>query len=101
MTRAPAIGFSRWLTIPEMGGAGGEASRGDGEGEASAHPPEKNSGKSEASAADGRRLIAEPRRVPGQVYDFPDVNSHPPREALKVATKRWKKPGIPGPSGCS
>src|ERR1700693_1348770 len=68
MTRAPAIGLSRWLTIPEIGGAAGEASTGEETGAAIVHPPEMHTGKSQANAADRRRLITGPE-ARWKVYD--------------------------------
>src|SRR5450756_2663461 len=68
MTRAPAIGLFRWLTIPEIGGAAGEASTGEETGAATTHPPEMHTGKSQANAADRRRLITGPE-APRKVYD--------------------------------
>src|SRR5258706_10019374 len=61
MTRAPAIGLSRWLTIPEIGGATGEASTGEAMGAAMANPPAASTGKSQANAATRRRLITRPK----------------------------------------
>src|SRR5690349_6799715 len=80
-----------------MGGAAGDARTGEGDGIAMALPPETNTGRSRASAADERRLIAgPPGGSRGQVYD--SRMSIATRLKARLPVRKWPCPeGSPSP----